>query len=217
MTPRRVRQALPALALAALALAGCSAGDGGTGDSRPPMPPAPSGTGPYPTPTSPTAAAPLPSHTVRAPQGGTPRPEDLSAAEQRDATTVSRAALTVLTTYDTRIDQSRYDAAVRTADAGWCTPEYAATLREGRPHAAPGADWTAWAAHGAVTRPRLVAADEDGRPADTPTTAYRQWTITLRPTGRAGWTADAPPMTAYAELHRASASAPWRLAGATLQ
>lgn len=219
MTRRPLTTAALGAALAVALCGGCSSG--GAGDDERPAPsptaPAPSGTGPYPTPSSPPPAEALPSHSVRPPHGGVRTPGD---TDQKDATAVSRTALTVLMTYDTTVDTSRYQAGVRTAEAGWCTAAYAAQLRAAVPRAAPGAEWDEWARHRAYTRPQLTAADEAGRPADTSTAAYRQWSITLRPTGRDDW--KAPPdaagdLTAFVTLARGSASAPWRLAAVDVQ
>lgn len=213
--PRRLAAAACAATLAAV-LVGCGAFGEGSQDPAPPKQtePAPSGTGPYPDPATPSEAAPLPSGKGGEPKGGIPSPADV---DESDATAVSRAALTALTTYDTAIDASRNDAGARVAEAGWCTAVYAAELRSAVSRSAPGATWATWVQHKAYTRPKLTQTKDAGQPADSDTTAYRQWTITLTPTGRDGWTG--PPETSYAfvELTRADQSKPWRLNTVTVQ
>ncbi|MEU3084539.1 hypothetical protein ACIGQC_29850 [Streptomyces albidoflavus] len=206
---RARRAAVPAVVLA-LALTACTSSEP-SADPVPPSAPAASGTGPWPTPSTP--AEPLPSVPVRQPKGGIPTPGD---ADQ-DPTEVSRGALTALSTYDTAVDTSRHQAALRTADAGWCTPRYADQLREAVPRAAPGAAWTTWTRHRAVVRPTLERADQAGGPPDTERRAYRQWTITLTPHGRDGWTGTPEVQTAYATLTRTGPAAPWRVAALSLQ
>lgn len=212
---RRLAAASAAAALTAVLAAGCAVfSDGGSQDAAPPKHPVPSGTGPYPDPVRPSEAAPLPSGKSGEPQGGVPSP---GSVDGTNATAVSRAALTVLATYDTAIDASRNDAGRRAADAGWCTATYAGQLREAVSRSLPGADWETWASHRAYTKPRLTETEEAGRPSDTDTTAYRQWTITLTPTGRDGWTGSEEAHVAYAELTRTAASQPWRLNAVTIQ
>ncbi|WP_330346623.1 hypothetical protein OG858_47340 (plasmid) [Streptomyces europaeiscabiei] len=215
-TRRRAGRAAAAAALAAVLATGCGAfgGDDSGSDAAPPKEPTPSGTGPYPLPRDATEAAPLPTGATGQPKGGIPSPADVDSS---DATAVSKAALTALTTSDTAIDTSRNDAGRRTAEAGWCTTSYAEQLRAAVSRSQPGTDWTTWAEHKAYTRPRLTLTEEAGRPNDTPSTAYRQWTITLTPTGRDGWKGREEVHVAFAELTRATASKPWRLNAVTFQ
>ncbi|AWI31252.1 hypothetical protein [Streptomyces tirandamycinicus] len=217
MTPRRIARALP-LVLAAVLAAGCTS----SSSSEPaagappaePKSPAPTGVGPYPEPARPTPA-PARSHArIQQPHGGIPSPAGI---DQTDAGAVSRGALTALMTYDTITDDSRTEASIRTADAGWCTPAFAAQLRSATTHAGPGATWTSWTQHRAYTTVALTAADEAGRPADTPTTAYRQWIVAITPHGRDGWKGPAEEYTAFVELTRAQAGALWRLSSLSLQ
>ncbi|MGW2725098.1 hypothetical protein [Streptomyces sp. NPDC001492] len=214
-TRPRTAQAAAAAVLVAILATGCGAfSDGTSTDQAPPKAPTPSGPGPYPTPRGASEAAPLPSGSAGQPKGGIPSPADVNG---RDATAVSKAALTALTTYDTTIDTSRDDAGRRTAAAGWCTATYAAQLRAAVSRSQPGADWQTWTTHKAFTVPRLTEAEDAGGPDDTDTAAYRRWTITLTPTGRDGWKGSPQTLTAYAELTRSTASAPWRLNTVTFQ
>ncbi|MEJ8662312.1 hypothetical protein [Streptomyces sp. MS1.AVA.4] len=215
MTTRTAR-VLP-LVLAAVLAAGCTSSDGDPAGGAPPAEPkspAPTGVGPYPDPVSPTPA-PARSHArIQQPKGGIPLP---ASVDQTDAGAVSRGGLTALMTYDTTTDDSRTEASIRTADAGWCTAAYGAQLRAATTHAGAGATWASWAQHRAYTTVSLTAADEAGRPADTPTTAYRQWIVAVTPHGRDGWKGPAEQYTAFVELVRAQAGAPWRLNSLSLQ
>ncbi|MFC8668707.1 hypothetical protein [Streptomyces sp. NPDC057199] len=214
--PRRLAAATCAATLAAVLLAGCGAFGDDSQDAAPPKQkePTPTGTGPYPDPATPSEAAPLPSGKAGEPKGGIPSPADV---DEKDATAVSRAALTALTTYDTAIDTSRNDAGIRVAEAGWCTAVFEAQLRSAVSRSAPGAVWETWAKHQAYTRPKLEQTKDAGQPADTDTAAYRQWTITVTPTGRDGWKGTPEANFAFVELTRADQSKPWRLNTATVQ
>jgi hypothetical protein len=217
-TPSRpTGRALTAVALlvAAALLSGCGLLHGD--DTKPASStsaPAPSGTGSYPEPATPTAAESIAPGRSGAPKGGIPSPGDV---DQKNATAVSRGALTAMFTYDTTLDTSPHDASVRTAQAGWCTPKFADQLRQATPRAAPGAEWTTWHHHRAYTRVKLTRADEAGRPADTATTAYRQWTVTITPHGRDSWTGTPTDTTAFVELTRPVAAKPWRVSAVSIQ
>ncbi|MFF7176841.1 hypothetical protein [Streptomyces pseudovenezuelae] len=213
---RRLAAAVSAATAAAVLLAGCGMfnDSSSSGDASPGKAPTPSGTGPYPEPAEPTPAPVLPSGKAGEPHGGIPSPADV---DQADATAVSRAALTALSTYDTALDTSLNDAGRRTADAGWCTAGYAAQLREAVHRAVPGAEWQTWTQHRAYATVKLSQTEDAGRPADSDTTAYRQWTITVTPTGRDGWKGTPTTTVAYAELTRTGAGQPWRLNTVTLQ
>ncbi|MEU4924615.1 hypothetical protein AB0G29_35340 [Streptomyces parvus] len=214
---RRAVLALPTI-LAILALAACSgSGPDGADNAPPDDPPAPAatGTGPYPKPTtssaedSPRATAP-----IRPPHGGIPVP---ASVDQEDASAVARGALIALHTYDTDIDPGRQQAALRMAAVGWTTAAYAAQQRAAQPRGGNGAAWNEWTRHRAYTTATATPADEAGRPADTATTAYRQWTITITPHGRDGWTGEPEMSTAFVELSRPAAGKPWRLSALQVQ
>lgn len=64
---------------------------------------------------------------------------------------------------------------------------------------------------------KLAAADEAGRPTDTATTAYRQWTATVTPTGRDGWKGSPENNTVFVELVRAAPGSPWRINALQIQ
>ncbi|HSA51106.1 MAG TPA: hypothetical protein VLH10_13510 [Yinghuangia sp.] len=153
--------------------------------SMPPAEPLPRGTA--------TPTLPLPS---------------LDTASQKDAGQVSRAALTVMYTYDTTTDTTTQDAVLRAAP--WMTGEYAATQREHLSRSAPGLLWATWREHRAYTETTLRPGTE-AAPSDTATSAFRQWLVTYTPVGRDGWRGDPITEVAYVVLERATASEPWRV------
>ncbi|MEU3255663.1 hypothetical protein [Streptomyces sp. NPDC006997] len=215
-----VRGALAVLALV-LTLGGCGSGSGGDGgpvaaEATPSTPTAPAatGTGPYPSPSGPAEASPVPTEPGGTPRVDVPRPADV---DQRDADAVARGALTALWTYDTVTDGGPHDAGVRAADAGWLTPAYARRLRDHQPRSVPGARWREWAGHRAVTEVTLERAADAAIPPDTGTEAWRQWTVTAAPHGRAGWTGEPTTVVAYVRLTRAAAGAGWRVADVAVQ
>ncbi|WP_125264877.1 hypothetical protein [Streptomyces alboflavus] len=203
---------LAAAAAAAVVLAGCGSSGGDDDDPAPPRPTTTrSG---IPDPPDAAEASPLPPGASGTPRGGIPAPDDV---DERDATAVSRAAVTVLFTYDTRMDTSSNDAGRRLADAGWCTDAYANQLREATSRSAPGAQWATWSRHRAYTKATARSADEAGKPEDSPTAAYRQWNVTVTPHGRDGWKGRAEMTTAYVELTRTAPRTPWRVNTITLR
>lgn len=102
------------------------------------------------------------------------------------ADTVNAAALTALHTSDTTTDRSPRDAFQRALPL--LGGQLAADIRTSTTQpTAPGAQWAQWAAHRAYTVVTLARAGDDGAPADTVTTAYRQWTVTVTPVGRDHW------------------------------
>lgn len=213
---RRAALALPAI-VAVLALAACSgSGPAGADNAPPDDPPAPAatGTGPYPKPTTTAEVSPRATAPIRPPHGGIPVP---ASVDQEDASAVARGALTALYTYDTDVDPGRQQAALRMAAVGWTTAAYAAQQRAAQPRGGTGAAWNEWTRHRAYTTVEATQADEAGRPADTATTAYRQWDITITPRGRDGWTGDPEMSTAFVELTRTAGGKPWRLSALQVQ
>ena len=132
-----------------------------------------------------------------------PSPDSVSYA---DPTAVSRAAVIIQWTMDTVIDSSQYQAELRSAP--FLTPAYLAELRANPPAAAPGYQWDQWSAHRAYTTVSLIV-EPDDQPADTATTAYRQWGITVTPRGTGGWTGAPLAVTVFVQLTRSGSSEPW--------
>ncbi|MFF3062302.1 hypothetical protein [Streptomyces sp. NPDC057909] len=211
---------LPLAIVATAALVtGCSSGTSEDAAKPAPVstPAPPTGVGPYPVPSNAAATPspkPRPSRTLRRPHGGIPSPQSV---DQRDATAVSKGALTAMLTYDTTTDSSRNEASRRMVAAGWCTAAYGAKLSGPVNPPAPGAGWEKWASHRAYTTVDLTSADQAGRPADTQTTAYRQWAVAITPHGRDEWTGPPETYTAFVELIRSGKGASWRLNSLSLQ
>jgi hypothetical protein len=124
---------------------------------------------------------PRPTGTAGIPAGGLP-PE--STRTSRDPAVVAEAAVRVAFTCDTRLDSGPVDAEKRALP--WLGGSLAAQVARAAPVAAPGARWNLWAAHRAHLVVGVAAAD-DTRPTDTPSTAYGQWVVTQTPIGAAGW------------------------------
>lgn len=205
--PARAGQAAAAVAALLLALAACG--------TSPPSPDDPADTGSStaavsstPPATATTPSSPAPAYPTGTP--GTPRGSSPAAVDQHDPDAIARAALAVMYASDTRIDTSPHDAIVRAAR--YMTTKYAAELKAAQPHAAPGAQWQAWTDHHAYTTATITEAADAGRPADTPTTAYRQYTVSAAAHGDAGYADTEQVGTAFMELTRAAAGDPWRVA-----
>lgn len=203
MITRQRAVAVAAAVLLSLTAAGCGLGDdGGTDDGAAAKPPPASAASPSDEPPA------LPSGSPGIPEGGIVEPGDVDG---QDSDAVGQGALRVYYTYDTALDTSRNDAGRRMADAGWCTGTYAQALREAASRSAPGASWTEWARHRAYTTVSMVPSNEAGKPADTPTSAYRTYAVTLTPIGRDGWRGTPEFHVAYVELSRTAPNQDWRI------
>ncbi|MFB4319795.1 hypothetical protein [Actinomadura sp. 21ATH] len=161
---------------------------------------------------SPGAATDLPEVPAA---GGSPTPtatrlpDDLPTprqVDQKDATALSKAALTVMYTVDSTVDTGLRDAKLRAAR--YLTPEYTAKVRAEPGQYAP-ADWQRHRAYLAVRLKPLKP--EAGAPADAPTTAHRQWEMTTTPTGRDDWRGASSVFVVFMALSRPSRDAPWRV------
>jgi hypothetical protein len=146
------------------------------------------------------AAAPVPAASLPV---SLPSPGSVNYA---DPTAVSQAAVITQWTMDTVTDASQYQAELRSAP--FLAPAYLAELKANPPVAAPGYQWNQWAAHRAYTTVSLVAEPND-QPADTATTAYRQWGITVTPHGVGGWTGAPMAATVFVQLSRGGSGRPW--------
>jgi hypothetical protein len=146
------------------------------------------------------AAAPVPAASLPV---ALPSP---AAVNYADPTAVSQAAVIIQWTMDTVTDASQYQAELRSAP--FLAPAYLAELKANPPVAAPGYQWNQWAAHRAYTTVSLIA-EPDDQPADTPTTAYRQWGITVTPHGVGGWTGARVAATVFVLLSRAGSDRRW--------
>ncbi|GAA4060804.1 hypothetical protein [Actinomadura miaoliensis] len=190
----------PLIALAAVMAVAATA----CGTEEPRRPPAAATTAtPSPTPTAcrPTA----PSET---PHGGLPDPRGI---DRRDATAVSRAAVTVMWTVDAAIDDGQRDAYLRACP--YLTPQYAVRVAAEQ---AVGPVPQQWKAHRAYARVRLTLRQPEGDlDPDTPTMAYRQWQVTVTPIGRDQWKGPTVRAIAFVTLTRPTPGAPWHIARVT--
>jgi hypothetical protein len=190
-----VRVAFCAMSATAL-LAGCSSDKQAQPPVRPSDPGAPSI---IPVP---SGGSPSPSRSPRIP-GGLPDPRRI---DQKDATAVSRAALTVMYTVDSTVDAGLRNARLRAAR--YLTVAYAAEIKAEPVQYVP----EEWRQHRAyfVVRLRPVVR-EKGAPSDRPTAAFREWGMTTVPTGRDRWRGTRRTSVVYMALVRSSKNAPWRV------
>jgi hypothetical protein len=148
--------------------------------------------------------SPLPAGAAGTPKAGLP-----TGVDDQDATAVAVAAVTTDWIFDTTLDVSQADAQRRSQR--WLTPAYAAQIAAAAQVAAPGADWTAMAAHHGYTTVALTRAYDDPTP-DSPTDVWREFTVTVTEHGRDGWSGPVQHVVQYAHLTRSDARSPWRVA-----
>lgn len=155
-------------------------------------------------------AAPSAAPTTSTPARPTAPPRFVapSAIDQRDATAVSRAALTIMWSVDSIRDRAgQRDAYLRASV--YFTRDYATRIRRTfAPQRLPGL----WEQHKAFNAVEAKAIDDEDQASDTPTRAGRQWSLTITPTGRDGWSGETFTVLAFTELVRADNRHPWRLA-----
>lgn len=180
----------------AVLLTGCSSEKQVRPSGPPPDPGAPSAI-----PTS-SGGSPSPSRSPRIP-GGLP---DLRRIDQKDATAVSRAALTVMYTVDSTVDAGLRNARLRATH--YLTTTYAAAIKAEPVQYVP-EDWRRHRAYLAVRLRPTVR--EKGAPTDGPTASYREWEMTTVPTGRDRWRGAPRTSVVYMALVRSSKNAPWRV------
>jgi hypothetical protein len=141
-------------------------------------------------------------------------PDDLPVPgriDQRDATALSKGALTLMHTVDSTVDAGMRDAKLRAA--AYLTPDYTTKLKAEPPQYLPGE----WRRHRAYLAVRLKPLPrEAGAPPDGPTAAYRQWEMTTTPTGRDEWRGASSRSVIYTALARSSTTEPWRVSDAVI-
>lgn len=191
----------PAIAMfTAAAVGGCAAQPPLLTPVGPPSAAAPTTTAtstPSPAPGHPGAGAPgIPGPPTGAPGPPAPTPQgravglpDAATRTSPDPGVVAVAGLIVAYSADTATDTSPLDA--QRCALPWFGGGYAAAIGAADPPTGPGAAWTTWAAHHARLIVQIATAADD-HPADTATTADRQYLLTQTPTAP-GWTA--PPVT----------------------
>lgn len=134
---------------------------------------------------------------------------DPATVDGSDPTAVSRSALTIMWTINYGADHhGQHDAQLRALPL--LTPAYAAHVRTAPPGRPPP---DAWIRDHARTRLQLRPGEEE-RPADSATTAYRQWLLTITTLDGAGHRITRAHITAYLILTR-SPNQPWRVAQAS--
>lgn len=139
------------------------------------------------------------------PAGGLPPTSTLTSA---DSDVVAAARLTGYYRADTALDFG--PAGIHRRALPWTTGQLAAGIRGDRPVAEPGAAWTALAAHHGYTTVTVARAYNDGAPADTVSTAFRQFVVTVPSHGRAHWTGPPVTHTDFLVLRRTTGG--WRIA-----
>lgn len=200
-----VRFAFCVLSVAAL-VCGCSGGERAQPSARPSTPGA---AGIIPT-TSVETTSPSPGtpETPRVP-GGLPDPDGI---DTKDATALSRAALTIMYTVDSTVDEGLRDAKLRAAR--YLTPEYLAEIKATPRQYVP----NGWREHRAYLAVRLKPLRrEAGAPTDGPTAAYLQWEMTTTPTGRDGWRDTSSRSLVYMSLTRSSERDSWLISDVLLR
>ncbi len=193
-TKRLIVAALTTAALTA-ALTSCSSNARPTAATT--VSPSLTPSGPTAPPTAPTSVRPTAPAPFVAP----------ATINQRDATAVSRAALTIMWSVDSIRDHAgQRDAYLRASV--YFTRDYATRIRRTfAPQRLPGL----WEQHKAFNAVEVKAIEDEDQASDTPTHAGRQWSLTITPTGRDGWTGETFTVLAFTELVRADNRHPWRL------
>lgn len=148
------------------------------------------------TTTTTLAAASVPGPTATGNGRSTAPLPQAGKVDRRNPDAVAAAALTTLYSYDTAVDRGPADAARRAFQ--WLSPALAESIRTAQP-GSPGATWTLWSAHRAVISAK-IAPGHDDRPADTPTDAYRQYTVELVAHGRDKWQGPPEVTTVFLQL-----------------
>ncbi|WP_346098647.1 hypothetical protein [Streptomyces olivaceiscleroticus] len=159
-------------------------------------------------PTQPTFAekAPLPSASPLGPDAHVPEPP---VPNRHDATAVAKAWALVAYSYDTKYDVSPHDAILRAVP--YLTSKKAKDERSYRPAAGAGNEWNTWAKHKAWTTVKLHLEVDGDAPADTPTKAHRQISVSGTATGRDDWKGVGPRVQAFVTLVRTNTKGDWQV------
>lgn len=142
---------------------------------------------------------------AKGPYGGVDRQDPVAVGEA-----FTRATLT----FDTATQTSENPATVRSTI--WCTPSFRAKMLSELPQGSPGAQWILWSAHKAVTTV-AVRWVPSGAPAETTTTAYESYSVTVTPHGEHGWTGASDYYVMFVTLSRTGLKAPWEVADFEVQ
>jgi len=128
-----------------------------------------------------------------------------SRAVASDPSDVAREALKIIWAIDTRRDELPLDAALRAWS--YLTP---ACMRDLVGTSYQAMDFTEWAEHGVVTK-ASVTDDSLGHWTYTPTSALREWKVTVTPLGRDGWQGEKIRMSVTTKLVRLEMNDAWRV------
>jgi hypothetical protein len=203
-----MRTGAKAIALLGLSLTLASCGTGATAAGGPRDPASPGNALTTSSSAAASQPAPLPRKTPT--QGATavfPIPEPRSVNQHR-ADRVAVAAAIALSASDTTLDADPNQTARRAI--AWLAPSMAEQVTKFPPVAAPGAQWTTWAAHRAYLVPKAVLVEDSGRPADSAAIAYRQLAMTTMAIGRDGWKASPVRSILFMTLNNIDGN--WRVA-----
>lgn len=168
------------------------------GSSHPgpaPSAPAGGGTGTAVPPTSPPST------------GGSAR---FGTVDRADPTAVAEAMLDAAFSSDTTADATPFAAVRRSLT--WYKPAAAARVLASAPTGPVGAEWITWTAHKATTTVVVQTNTDPGAPADTATSADRQFNVIVTPHGEDGWTTAPDQYQCFVTLTRTSPTGPWQVA-----
>lgn len=135
-------------------------------------------------------------------------PPDGSRVSQNDPTAVSKAAVTVMWSYDARIDARTGQRAAYLRASGYFTPAYRAYIVASMPASPLPAELVE---HRARSRTILTPAPHDDAGPDTVQSAARTWRVTVVPLGRDGWRGRPVTVYVYVALTRPGPLRPWRI------
>lgn len=198
--------AAAALCGAILLTSGACSFGGGSGSKTASSPPPTSAIAGSGVPARPGA---FPTSTISGtPAGGLPVAGKLDG---KDATAVSRAVVLTMHTFDTTIDNSRFDAVLRSAP--YLEATYFERIKDSAPVRGPGAEWAQWREHQAYGVATAELATEMGQPEDSDMAAYRKWRVVVTPTGRDGWKGTPYEDVLFITMVRVSADATWKVTG----
>ena len=191
-----------------LTLASCSMGAPAATAGAPRDQGSPGTASPLSSSTAASQPAPIPRKTLtRGATAGFPTPE-LASVDQHRADQVAVAAAIALSASDTTLDADPNQTARRAI--AWLAPSMAEQVTNFPPVAAPGAQWTTWAAHRAYLVPKAALVEDSGRPADSAAIAYRQLAVTTTAVGRDGWKASPGRSILFMTLNNIDGN--WRVA-----
>lgn len=137
-----------------------------------------------------------------------PAPETV---DEHTPQAVALAAAVTFNTYDTAVDASVRDAAIRAAP--YLTAEELAVIRSGTPRPRLTDPWAELASHrGYTTAAADVLPPEAGQPKDDLLTTYLVVRVTVVGHGRDGWQANPAVNTVHMRLARVAPGDAWKIA-----